>query len=154
MLSKPNFKAEQLINIQYEFITAVKDIKKNSAASADNRANKEFLEKILAAFNPKDVTKLTPEQISATIANVVKSSGNIDENMQRKTTRGDTPFAFCLPLFFWDCIFTKSFSRAVNSKRYNTLDFHGKSCATKPTVSLDSSLNNEYPNRKKRRGYF
>ena len=83
VLSKPNFKADQLINIQYEFITAVKDIKKNSAASADNRANKEFLEKILAAFKPQDVTKLTPEQISTTIANVVKSSGNIDENMQK-----------------------------------------------------------------------
>ena len=83
VLSKPNFKAEQLINIQYEFMAAVKDIKKNSAASADNRANKEFLEKILAAFKPQDVTKLTPEQISMTIANVVKSSGNIDENMQK-----------------------------------------------------------------------
>ena len=83
VLSKPNFKAEQLINIQYEFMAAVKDIKKNSAANADNRANKEFLEKILAAFKSQDVMKLTPEQISATIANVVKSSGNIDENMQK-----------------------------------------------------------------------
>lgn len=83
VLSKPNFKADQLINIQYEFMTAVKEIKKNSAANADNRANKEFLEKILAAFKPQDVTKLTPEQISVTIANVVKSAGNIDENVQK-----------------------------------------------------------------------
>ncbi len=83
VLSKPNFKAEQLINIQYEFMAAVKDIKKNSAASADNRASKEFLEKILAAFKAQDTAKLTPEQISVTIANVVKSAGNIDENMQK-----------------------------------------------------------------------
>ena len=47
------------------------------------QGHKEFLEKILAAFKPQDVTKLTPEQISVTIANVVKSSGNIDENMQK-----------------------------------------------------------------------
>ena len=42
---------------------------------------------------------------------------------------------FGCPCFSGNCIYTKTFFRAVNSKRYNTLDFHGKSCATKPTVS-------------------
>ena len=54
------------------------------------------------------------------------------------------PFAFCLPPALWGRAYTqKPFHRAVNRKRYNTLDFHGKSCATKPTVSLDSSLSTQ-----------
>ena len=51
------------------------------------------------------------------------------------------PFAFYLPFDYNGMhIHKKPFLGAVKRKRYNTLDFHGKSCATKPTVSLDSSL--------------